>query len=73
MGDKDNKGKSEDKPKAPTPKPVAEDKWDAYVVAKGRTVQCNRGEIREGKRIRPGDFDSSAFEVFKKSGAIVKG
>lgn len=74
MADKEPKAKSEDKPKAaPSPKPVAEEKWDSYVVAEGRTVQCNRGEIRAGKRIRKGDFASSAFEIFKKAGAIVKG
>lgn len=53
--------------------PASEDKWDDYVIAEGRVVECVRGQLGGGVRIRKGDFDSTAFEMFKARGIIVKG
>ena len=67
------KAKSDDKSKSTAKAPVCAEKWDDYIIAKGRIVECNRGQLGEGSRIRKGDFDSSAFEMFKERGVIVKG
>lgn len=48
------------------------DELTEYVVAEGSTVQCAMGELSKGKRLRGGAMSREAFEVFKKSGAIVK-